>query len=742
MTLAGDADFARRGLADGPVRRGLRVRLAETLEVERPRWFPWLAVLLGGGIGAYFALPVEPTLPLALSPLAAALALRATMARGTLAAAFAGALIALTLGFALAKVRTEWVRGPVLQHHVTSSLAGFVELVEPKPTRGGRVTIRIAAMDRLEPSGSPMRARIRVLSDVSHLHPGDPVRLTASLSPPPPPALPGSYDFARSAWFMGLGAVGFSARAPVVDRSIGASPRGLVLSGSIARLRLAIGRRITAALPGETGAIANALITGERGGITEATNTAFRNSGLFHALSISGLHMAVMAGAIFWSLRLALAAVPALALRFAIKKWAAAGAALGALGYLLISGASPPAERSYIMISIMFLAILLDRSALALRNIALSAILILVVFPESLFDLGFQMSYAAVGALVAAHEELQRRWPGGQGGHAQVAWLRQAGWPGRVLLLVGGISLSTVIASLAVAPFGAYYFHSSQQYAIVGNVLGLPICDLFIMPMALASLVAMPLGLEALPLWLMGLGIDAMVWCARLVAALPGAVAAMPAMPALAFELMVAGGIWLALWATSWRRLGLIAIVAGAGLAPFGPRPDIIVGPDGRMVAVRGTDGRLSALPVKGNSFELARWLETDGDARPVREAAAGAGFRCDGSGCTARVKGLTLAISQSPDAVADDCGRADIVIVAIRQAPPCAQPRLLLDAWRLRGGGVHTISIRADGIRVTNVAELRGERPWSMPERARRPRRGQVAREGAGAEFTVRPEL
>lgn len=742
MTLAGDAVVAGPALADLPARRGLRAKLAETLESERPRWFPWLAVLLGGGIGAYFALPVEPTLPLALAPLAAAFALRATMARGTLAAAFAGALIALTLGFGLAKVRTEWVRAPVLQHHVTGRLAGFVELVEPKPTRGGRITIRVASMERLEPSRWPKRARIRVLSDVSLLQPGDPVRLTASLSPPPAPALPGSYDFARSAWFMGLGAVGFSARAPEVDTSIGAPPRGLLLSASIARLRLAIGRRITAALPGESGAIANALITGERGAITEATNTAFRNSGLFHALSISGLHMAVMAGAIFWTLRLVLAAVPALALRFAIKKWAAAGAALGALVYLLISGASPPAERSYIMISIMFLAIMLDRSALALRNIALSAILILVAFPESLFDLGFQMSYAAVAALVAAHEELQRRWPAGQGGHAQVAWLRQAGWPGRVLLLVGGISLSTVIASLAVAPFGAYYFHTSQQYAILGNVLGLPICDLFIMPMALASLLALPLGLEAGPLWLMGLGIDAMVWCARLVAALPGAVASVPAMPPLAFDLMVAGGIWLALWVTPWRRLGLVAIVAGAALAPFGPRPDIIVGSDGRLAAVRGADGRLSALPVKGNSFELARWLESDGDARPAKEAAAGAGFRCDGSGCTARVKGLTLAISQSRDALADDCRQADIVVAAMFPAPACPHPRLFLDAWMLRDGGVHTITIRGDGIRVTNVAELRGERPWSMPARARRARRDQVAREGAGTEFSVRPEF
>ena len=203
------------------------------------------------------------------------------------------------------------------------------------------------------------------------------MRLRATLNPPPGPSLPGDYDFARAAWFLGLGAVGSADGAAEIDANVRPPPLGLRLAAIIARVRQAIGERILAALPGEAGAIANALITGERGGISEATNQAFRDFGLFHILSISGLHMVIMAGAVFLCIRLALAAIPAIALRYPIKKWAAAGAMLGALGYLLISGAAFATVRSYIMISIMFLAVLLDRPAIALRNVALAALAIL-----------------------------------------------------------------------------------------------------------------------------------------------------------------------------------------------------------------------------------------------------------------------------------------------------------------------------------------------------------------------------
>lgn len=754
---AGEAALSPAGRGPGLGLVRLAERLTTALETERPHWFTWVPVFLGLGIGLYFWLPVEPTMGVALAVPVAAAALWAALPRGGIAAALALGGLAAAGGFALAKARTEATRAPVLEKRLGNvEVAGWVTLVEGKPKRGGRITLAVTRIAGVAPEATPARVRVRTMAPVAGLKIGEPVRIRATLSPPAAPALPGTYDFARAAWYQRLGGVGYSLAAPVADPDAPIAPLALRVGAGIERLRAAIGARITAGLPGETGAIANAMITGERGAITEATNDAFRDSGLFHALSISGLHMAVMAGAIFLSLRTLLAAIPALALRFSVKKWAAVGAALGALFYLLISGASPATQRSYLMISIMFLAVLLDRQALALRNIALSALLILVVFPESLLDLGFQMSYAAVAALIAAHELIQARLPrhsgAARGDDADGAGLLERmasgalGGVTRVGIFFVGIAASTIIASLAVAPFAAFYFHKSQPYAILGNVLGLPICDLFVMPLALAVLVAMPFGLEAGPLWAMGIGVDALVWSAKTVAALPGAVATVRAMPDAAFLLMVAGGLWLVLWGGRARLLGVAPIAAGLALAPFAARPDILVSQDGRTIAARIDGTRLSALPVRGRSFELQRWLEHDGDGRALRDVARGDGFRCDAAGCTARVRGLTLAVAQTPSALVDDCARARILVLAMPRPEACTGPAVVLDLWALRDRGTHAIAIAADGsIAVETVADVRGARPWSQSGlgRAPPPRLPSLeARERARVGSFAAPEL
>jgi competence protein ComEC len=615
--------------------------------------------------------------------------------------------LAVAAGFALAKVRVEWVRAPVLAKQMRAvEVRGFVELIEPHAKRGERLTLRVTSLGDLDEDARPVRVRVTTGKVVPGLQAGDPVRLRATLQPPAGPALPGGYDFARHAWFDRLGAVGYTWTAPKPDPEIGAPPWSLRLWAHVARLRHAIGRRITAALPGETGAIANALITGERGGIPEATTTAFRDSGLVHILSISGLHMAIMAGSVFYLVRLLLAAFPSVALRHPIKKWAAAAALLGAFGYLLISGSSFPTVRSTIMISIMFLAVLLDRPALALRNVVLAAILILLVFPESLLDVGFQMSFAAVVALVSVYEAFARR--GGWSLFPEGPWAK-------LVFFFVGIVLSTLVASAAIAPFAAFHFHKSQQYAVLANLIAMPICNLIVMPGALATLILMPLGLEAAALFVMGWGIEAMLWTARRVASLPGAVLPVPAMPLLAFLAMVAGGLWLALWQTRWRIFGAALIAAGIALAPASRLPDLLVGRDGALVAVRDDDGRLAAVGTARDTYELSRWLEHDGDERSTR-AAKGRRIACDRIGCRATVKGLTVAVAQHPAAFADDCRRASIVVSRIVSPRSCSQPKAVVDFFAARREGTHAIYIAEDGkLEIETVAQVRGQRPWSV---------------------------
>ncbi len=357
------------------------------------------------------------------------------------------------------------------------------------------------------------------------------------------------------------------------------------------------------------------------------------------------------------------------------------------------------------MISIMFIAVMLDRPALALRNVGLAALAILVVFPESLFDVGFQMSFAAVVALVSIYEALR----------TNRAWSLVPEIPGAWLVVfLGGIVTSTLIASAAVAPFAAYHFHNSQQYAVLANLIAIPICNLVVMPAALAALVAMPFGLEAVPLIVMGWGIDAMLWTARRVAELPGSVLRIPAIPTSAFLAMVAGGLWLVLWQSRWRFFGLAVIAGGIGLAPTLAFPDLLIGRDGTLVAARGADGRLGAVgPAR--AFELERWLEHDGDQRLPQEAAKSAGFVCDSIGCVTRIKGMTVAVARHPAAFSDDCRGASIVVSAIVSPRGCTQPKAVVDFFAVRHSGTHAIYIGEHGeVKIETVAGARGARPWA----------------------------
>lgn len=709
------ASFARRVLD----------AIAVWLDAEQDRLFLWLPVALGAGIAVYFVLAAEPLLWPALTALVAVLVMR-RVAGDSLAAMIAtGALVATAGGFALAKLRTETVRAPVLTRAIGPVIVeGWIEIVEARPERGERITLRVHRIEGLPPESWPARIRVRATKSESPLGAGDAVRFRALLSPPPGPALPGDHDFARQAWFLGIGAVGSTRSAP--ERiAIEGMPWSLRWRAPIERLRQAIGARVQAALPGETGAIAAALITGERGAISDATNEAYRDSGLLHILSISGLHMTIMAGAVFLAVRFLLALWPALALRFEIKKWAAVAAAIGALAYLLISGSAFPAVRSYIMISIMFLAILLDRPALALRNVALAALVILVIWPESLIDVSFQMSFAAVLGLVAAYELIRTR-------EAERTVERSGRSLWRTIgLMIGGILVSTLVVSITVAPFAAYHFHKSQQYAMLANLIAVPICNLLVMPMALAALVAMPFGLEAPPLWLMGLGIDAMTWTAYKVAALPGAVTRIPAIPTAAFALMVIGGLWTCLWQTRLRWLGVVPFLAGLGIAPFRQAPDVYVGREGNLVVVRGEGRLLTALADRRAMFELGRILEHDGDGRRLEDVTAARGFRCDWSGCIVTVRERRIAVVRHAAAALEDCRTADIVVMAGSPGRDgaCRRPGLVtISARELAAFGPHALYLgTGNAVRTETAADWRGVRPWSTP-RPGAPVRGPLA--------------
>ena len=434
-------------------------------------------------------------------------------------------------------------------------------------------------------------------------------------------------------------------------------------------------------------------------------------------------------------MRALLALWPRLALNYAIKKWAAAAALAAATFYLALSGAAVPTVRSWIMMSIVLIAVMLDRPALTMRNVALAALLILIVSPESLFDPSFEMSFAAVVALVALYEWLATRERHGLADVSPVWRALHKGWG-----LVAGAALTTLVASTAIAPFAVFHFHRMTEYGLIANLLAAPIVSLMIMPMALLALVAMPFGIEAWPLKAMGFGITIMVGIGKWVAGWPGAVTVLPQISGTALVVMVLGLLWLCLWQTRTRALGLVIAAFGLALAPPSSRPDILIDRDGETAALRSDGGNLIFPPATAASYSVDNWLLADGDSRDASEASsdnAASALRCDLLGCIGTVKGKIVAPIRHPAALEEDGRIADTVIAPFTVGKKCRAARVIVDRRMLKEGGAHALYIEGLSIRTVSVASAQGHRPW-VPQHDVVRNAPQLAPNDAGDETPV----
>ena len=373
------------------------------VEAQADRWFLWAPAAFGAGCVAYFAARTEPPLWLGVVVAAVALAL-AMLARAK--SQVRGAVIGLNLiafaacGFLAAELRRAVIGAPVIWTQTAGEVEGWVvDVAGPGSGGGGRLLVapyRIAGLDRRE---LPALVRVTVAPDAL-IGPGEAVRLKALLNPPPEPASPGAYDFARDSYFQSVGAVGFSLSEPIIV-SGPKPPFGLGLQMAVNAGRWSLARRIIDDLGAREGGVVVAMTTGHEAWLQQDEVQAMRDSGLAHILSISGVHMAIVGGFVFMTLRLMIAAWPWLALRVPGKKLAAAGGLIATAVYLVVSGAPPPAVRSAVTLSVAFGAILADRRAISLHALALAALIVLVLQPEAVVQPGFQMSFAATLALIA-----------------------------------------------------------------------------------------------------------------------------------------------------------------------------------------------------------------------------------------------------------------------------------------------------------------------------------------------------
>ena len=679
------------------------------------RWRLWTPAAFGGGCAVYFALKSEPP----AWPLIAGAALTAGLLLGARRLALARVwtlclmlLACFALGLAVAKLRTDAVAAPIAPAMPEPTVVeGWVIDVDSPGSAGPRVVMAPVRIRGLTPEQTPARLRATVRGAAPE--PGQAVRLFAILNPPPAPAGPGTYDFARTAYFQSMGGVACSL-GETRPAYLPPPPWKVRAAMAVNGLRYDLAKRIVGRLGERTGGVAAAMTTGHEAWLDPAQVDVMRDSGLAHILSISGLHMAVVGGFAFFLVRLLVAAWPWLALRVSGKKVAAWAGLLAVGTYLVVSGHPPPAERAAVTASIAFLAILLDRQAITMHALAVAAFVVLLLQPEAIVTPGFQMSFAATAALVA----LVEAWP---------ARPREisAPWPILVVQRAGawlGIAvMASLVAGAATGPFAMQHFNRTAIYGLGANLATAPLSDFVIMPALALGALLEPLGLGGPFLWLAGQGIGLMLSIGEWVASLPGAVKTVASAPAFVLPIAFLGVLFCCLWRGPLRWLGL-PFAAAVMLWPRDPVPDLWIG-DGGTNAAFVEAGEAVVMRTGVRQFAVDVWSRRWGLALADRAAE---GWVCTRLSCAPADPGAgPLALwwgrrAPSLEQVDALCRSAPVVSVRVTVAvlPPACNGRLVLDGTDYARGGTAELwrdgPVSAGRWRAVWAAEVRGDRPWS----------------------------
>lgn len=676
---------------------GVGTVFPQMMRAQRGALFGWVPVSLAAGVGWYFHLSFEPSL--ALLAQVAIISLICGVGGRMLPEhlrPFAVAGVLIGLGFLMAAARAHSVAGPVLDYRFYGAVEGRIVAIDRSQSDALRLTLDRVVLDRVRPHETPHRVRLSLHGDRSAditAEPGLRVMVAAHLSPPSGPVEPGGFDFQRHAWFVRLGAVGY-ARTPLMGVS---EPSGGL---GVFRLRMAASARIQEVLGGDIGGFAAAITTGDRSAISQSALNNLRASNLAHLLAISGLHMGLMSGVVFAALRLTFALVPPLVLRIPARSIAAAGALGAAAGYLALSGGNVATQRAFVMVAVALFALMIGRRAISLRGVAIAATIVLMLRPEALMGPGFQMSFAATTALVAVFGWMRDR---------QLAfgpkWLRP----------VIAVFISSAVAGVATAPIAAAHFNTIAQYGLLANLSSVPLMGVLVIPAAVAAAVLAPLGLEAIGLWVMSLGVQWILSVADFVANLPDARAYVVGPDGWVLPLLALGFLTVVLWRGYLRWGGVLAMAASFVLWSGTERPDILVSDTGTLVGVLTPQGRALSKP-RGAGFVARNWLENDGDGDDQFTAAA----RWEQGAAIIHLSGKRAA------AKFEGCAKGQIIVSSV----PFSQDGVACkvhDPDSLRHTGALSFTFGPDGPVIRQTARaVAGERLWTHWPDAKPPRGSQ----------------
>ena len=650
---------------------------------EHSRWVVWLPVLLACGVGVYFALPYEPTRNAAIALVFKMGLLTAFLWRRIFWRYLFLSLLMVAIGFSAAKLRAEMVKAPRLTSQTEKiTISGNIEEISYK-NNFPRITLKNLRIDELSDAGVelPRKIRLNVRTKLKgDPRPGDRVITDAVLLPPPTPVKPGGFDFARWLYFNQIGATGYTLKS-MVKLKTGHEESWLE------DLRYRITERIVTALPGREGAVAAALITGERGKIPEEVNEIMRDSGLAHLLAISGLHLSLVAAFFFFGTRFLLSLNYRLSEKYQIKKFAAIISLIGSFAYLLISGAPVSAQRAFLMVSIMLIAVLMDRSPTPMRSVAAAAFAILLVTPEALLSAGFRMSFMAVICLIAVYEFMAEKFPGFFRLDTEDSRLK---FYSRFFLYPVSVMLTTIFAGFATMPFAAFHFNRIVSYGVLANLFAVPVMTFLVMPAAVLAGILMPFGLEGIGLWIMEQGIAWILFVAEHIANFDGAVSHVKDFSITSLVVICFGMLWLFLWQTRWRWFGVIIISTGIILAMFTPKPDFLISEDSKIHVVN-IDGKLH-VKNRRKRFVADEWNASYGQSEFYRIPKEQTVFE---------VEDVTIALG------CDD--GADIIV-----ADDCESEGKVITTEMLEEKGAHSVFIEDGNILIKNVADERGNRLWT----------------------------
>lgn len=687
---------------------------AETAD-QKDRLFLWIPVAFGAGIAAYFGVASEPP-PLIGAIMAGVLIpfvvrgwKRQHDSRAALFTFLAiAALFCAACGFTAAQVGTSFHGTNIVSPAAgPQTVAGFVQSIEDMgEARGSRVMLLDPVIEGVAAQDTPRKVRVTFRKDEG-IEAGQMISALVKLDPPSQAVAPGAYDFRRHLFFEGIGGVGFAFSGASVIEPAKAGGASLMFE----RIRQAINEAIKARAGPVAAGIMTALITGERGAIAEDDNQAMRDSGIYHLLSISGAHVCMVAGVLFFFSRALLAFFPWVALRWPLKKIAAMVAITGAAFYVALAGAEVPAVRALMMTGLVMIAIMIDRSPLSLRLVAFAACMVLLVWPHSLTGVSFHMSFSAVAGLICFYDYIRIWW---------TRWYSRAGFLRKSMLYMIGVVMTSVVAGTITGFFSLYHFQQFPVYGVIGNMLAVPITGVIIMPAAIVAMILLPFGLSGWAIDAMEWGVVWMLGMAHWCAGLEGAVIRVQQWPAATFWFFVCGLILFLLW-RGWRGKGVGAAFMAAGLmiAPFGAQPDIMVSGNGKLVALRGVDDTLYFSTRQAERFSIENWQRMNGHEgqRAKRFEDDGSPASCDEAGCRAVVAGAHVAVLKSRAAYFEDRDWADIMIADF----PLPRERkdsgkTVIGLYELRRGGAASVYLREGDVQMRSIASDVGQRPWAGP--------------------------